>query len=61
MKKNNLKGQIADLKLLIEFEHKAYDAALLGGTGSFDSLKEMRLNIRSLKKDLQLMMNKETD
>ena len=60
MKKNILQTQIADLKLLIEFEYKAYDSALLG-KASFDALKEMRLNIRTLKRDLQLLIDKDTD
>ena len=59
MDNTDLKKQIEDLKMLIDVEEDNYKSALLLKT-SFDTLKQMRENIRNLKSELQILLDKES-
>jgi len=59
MDNSGLAKQINDLKILIETEEENYKNALTMHV-SFDTLKQMRENIRKLKNDLQILLDKES-
>ena len=55
----SLSKQIQDLQTLIEKEEENYKDALSTGVG-FNTLKEMRLHIRKMKEDLQVLLDKDS-
>lgn len=59
MDNTDLAKQINDLKALIETEEENYKNALTMQV-NFNSLKQMRENIRKLKNDLQVLLDKES-
>lgn len=59
MDNSGLTKQINDLKTLIETEEENYKNALTMHV-NFDTLKQMRENIRKLKNDLQILLDKES-
>jgi hypothetical protein len=54
-----LKKQIEDLKLVISLEEENYKTALQSQM-PYDSLKQMRLSIKKLKGDLQVLLDQES-
>jgi len=59
MDNSGLTKQINDLKTLIETEEENYKNALTMHV-NFNALKQMRENIRKLKNDLQILLDKES-
>ena len=59
MTTEELNTQIKDLELVISLEEENYKTALLSQM-PYDSLKQMRLNIRKLKADLQVLLDRES-
>ena len=59
MADEDLNVQIKDLKAVIQMEQENYKAALQS-LMQFDSLKAMRLNIKKLKADLQILLDKQS-
>ena len=56
MADDELSKQIEDLKMIISLEEENYKTALLQQV-NFNSLKQMRENIRKLKADLQVLLD----
>jgi hypothetical protein len=54
-----LTRQITDLKLLIEVEEDNYKTAIESRM-PMDTLKQLRNNIKKLKADLQILLDKES-
>ena len=59
MSKQEVKKQIDDLKLVISLEEDNYKTALQAQM-PFETLKQMRLNIRKLKGDLQVLIDQDS-
>ena len=59
MTREELKKQIEDLKLVINLEEENYKTALQSQM-PYDSLKQMRQNIKKLKGDLQVVLDQES-
>ena len=59
MENASLSEQIKDMQAVILQEEENYKSALTKKV-DFNSLKEMRLHIRKLKEDLQVLLDKES-
>ena len=59
MTNEELNTQIKDLELVISLEEENYKTALLSQM-PHDSLKQMRLNIKKLKADLQVLLDRQS-
>ena len=59
MTSQEMKKQIEDLKLIVDLEEENYQTALQSQM-PYDTLKQMRNNIRKLKGDLQVLLDQES-
>jgi hypothetical protein len=59
MSSPELKKQIADLKMVIDLEEENYKTAIQAQM-PFDTLKQMRLNIKKLKSDLKVLIDQDS-
>jgi hypothetical protein len=59
MENSSISTQIQDLKTLIASAEQNYKDALTMPVG-FNTLKEMRLHIRKMKEDLQVLLDKDS-
>lgn len=59
MENSPLPKQIEDLQTIISQEEENYKNAITKKV-DFNTLKEMRLHIRKLKEDLQILLDKES-
>ena len=59
MSNQELKKQIADLKMVIDLEEENYKTAIQAQM-PFDTLKQMRLNIKKLKSDLKVLIDQDS-
>lgn len=55
----DIQKQIEDLKMVLELEQENYKTALQSQL-PYDTLKQMRLNIKKLQGDLQVLLDQES-